>query len=142
MADRMILVRVEDELLFARNRQEREHVAARERSDESLLGIDIGGIAEVGRRRRGRHPMAAVEAPGMIARILLIRKLSSAALPSQSHFVFGHASIYGVGERRRNCRNKPRRRQADRPLHMVAAEAHAQTDEPATRRDWCTRRRG
>ena len=102
----MILVRVEHELLLARNRQEREHVAARERSDERLLGIDIGGIAEIGRRRRGRHRMAAVEAPGMIARILLIRKLSSTALPSQSHFVFGHAFVYRVRERGRNCRNK------------------------------------
>src|SRR5262245_48144221 len=107
MADRMILVRIEHELLLARNRQEREHVAARERSDERLLGIDIGGIAEIGRRRRGRHRMAAVEAPGMIARILLIRKLSSTALPSQSHFVFGHMGWASAGAiaatKRRSC---------------------------------------
>src|SRR5262245_16360332 len=106
MADRMILVRVEDELLLARDRQKREHVAARERSDESILGIYIGGIAEISRGRGCRHRMAAVEAPGVIARILLVRKLSSTALPSQSHFVFGHAFIYGVRERGRNCRNK------------------------------------
>jgi hypothetical protein len=43
----------------------------------------------------------------MIARILLIRKLSSTALPSQSHFVFGHAFVYRVRSRGRNCRNKP-----------------------------------
>src|SRR6266404_5651202 len=105
MADRMILVRVEHEFLLARDRQEREHVAARERSDESLLGIDIGWIAEISRGRGCRHRMAAVEAPGMIARILLIRKLSSAALPFQSHFVFGHAFVYRMRERGRNSRN-------------------------------------
>src|SRR6516165_2901138 len=101
----MILVRVEDKLLLACNRQKREHVAARERSDESLLGIDISGIAEISRGRGRRHRMATVEAPGMIARVLLIRKLSSTALPSQRHFVFRHASVYRVRERGRNCRN-------------------------------------
>jgi hypothetical protein len=34
--------------------------------------------------------MAAIEAPSMIARILLIGKLSAAALPFQTYFVFGH----------------------------------------------------
>src|SRR5262249_61342163 len=106
MSDRMILVRVEDEFLLARDRQKREHVAARERSDESFLGIDIGGITEISRGRGCRHRMAAVEAPGMIARILLIRKLSAAALPFQRHFVLGHGSVYRGRERGRNCRNR------------------------------------
>src|SRR5262249_61567885 len=94
---------------------------------------------------RGTRPRictAAAEPPVIFPEILLIRKPTSPALPSKSHFVFGHAFIYGVRARGRNSRNNPRRRQADRPLHMVAAEAHAQTDEPAARRDWCTRRRG
>jgi hypothetical protein len=43
--------------------------------------------------------MAAIEAPGMITRILLIGKLSSAALPFQSYFVFGHVFIWSAGKR-------------------------------------------
>src|SRR6266851_9385700 len=105
MANRRVLVRIEHELLLTGNRQEREHVAARECSYESLLGIDIRRIAEISRCRRSHHRMAAVEAPGMITRILLIRKLSSAALPFQSHFVFGHAFVYRMRERGRNSRN-------------------------------------
>src|SRR5262249_56482884 len=58
MSDHMILVRVEGELLPARDRQKREHVAARERSDEGLLGIDIGGITEVKPGRGCPEPMA------------------------------------------------------------------------------------
>src|SRR5882724_11043760 len=42
--------------------------------------------------------MAAIEAPGMIARIPLIGKLSSAALPFQSYFVFGHVSYMECGQ--------------------------------------------
>jgi hypothetical protein len=42
--------------------------------------------------------MAAVEAPGMIARIPLIGKLSSAALPFQSYFVFGHVCYVECGQ--------------------------------------------
>src|SRR5207244_8360759 len=43
-----------------------------------------------GRCGRSRHGMAAVEAPGMIARIFLINKFGGAALPTQVYFVFGH----------------------------------------------------
>src|SRR5215469_6309522 len=42
--------------------------------------------------------MAAIEAPGMIARILLIGKLSSAALPFQSYFVFSHVFYMECGQ--------------------------------------------
>src|SRR6516165_7335538 len=42
--------------------------------------------------------MAAIEAPGMIARIPLIGKLSSAPLPFQSYFVFGHVSYVECGQ--------------------------------------------
>src|SRR5437660_6059727 len=93
MADRLIFIRVEHELLLARNCQKRKQMTARERSDESLLGIDIGGIAEIGRGRRCGHRMAAVEAPDVIARIFLIRKLGAAAFPFQSRFVLGHAFV-------------------------------------------------
>src|SRR5262249_29141539 len=42
--------------------------------------------------------MAAIEAPGMIARILLIGKLSSAAIPFQGYFVFGHVFYMECGQ--------------------------------------------
>jgi hypothetical protein len=42
--------------------------------------------------------MAAIEAPGMIARILLIEKLSSTALPFQSYFVFRHVFYMECGQ--------------------------------------------
>src|SRR5262245_16934734 len=90
MTDCFVLVRIEHELLLTGNRQEREHVTARECSYESLLGIYIRRVPQISGGRRRRHRMTAIEAPGMIARILLIGKLSSAALPLQSYFVFGH----------------------------------------------------
>src|SRR5690348_1944285 len=42
--------------------------------------------------------MAAIEAPGMIARIPLIGKLCSAALPFQNCFVLGHVSYMERGQ--------------------------------------------
>jgi hypothetical protein len=42
--------------------------------------------------------MAAIEAPGMIARIPLIGKLSSAPFPFQSYSVFGHVSYVECGQ--------------------------------------------
>src|SRR6266545_1095792 len=107
MANRRVLVRIEHELLLTGNRQEREHVAARECGYESLLGIDIRRIAEISRGRRRHHHMAAVEAPSMITRILLIRKLSSAALPFQGHFVFGHAVLWRVRKRTATVPSSP-----------------------------------
>ena len=51
MSDRLVLVRIEHELLLTGNRQEREHVAACECSDESLLGIDVRRVSEISGRR-------------------------------------------------------------------------------------------
>src|SRR5262249_31564996 len=73
-------------------------VVASARAYESLLGIDIRRVPQISGGRRRRHRMAAIEAPGMIARILLIGKLSSAALPFQSYFVFGHAFYMECGQ--------------------------------------------
>ena len=93
MTNRLVFVGIDHELLLARNREEREHVTARERSDKRLLWIDVGRIAEIGRGGRRRHRMAAVEAPSVLARILLMRKLSATALPFQCYFVFGHVFV-------------------------------------------------
>jgi hypothetical protein len=60
---------------------------AGELSHKRLLGIDMGGIAEIGWGGRRGHRMAAVKAPGMIARIFLVRKFGAAARPLQAHIV-------------------------------------------------------
>src|SRR5580704_4849803 len=67
-------------------------------------------ITKISRCRCRRHGVAAVETPGMIARILLIRKLSASALPFQSHFVFGHIFL---------CRTR-----AQNLTEVVAAERY------------------
>jgi hypothetical protein len=38
--------------VITRNRQEREHVTARERSDERFLGIDIGGAPRMWQQKQ------------------------------------------------------------------------------------------
>ena len=55
-------------------------------------------VPQISGGRRRRHRMAAIEAPGMIARIPLIGKLGSAAVPFQSYFVFGHGSYMECGQ--------------------------------------------
>jgi hypothetical protein len=92
VADGLIGVFVEHELLFAGNRQEREHVAARERSDKRFLGIDIFWIPDISRRGGRLHFVAAVEFPSMIARIFLVFERRIAAFPTKINFMFGHTS--------------------------------------------------
>ena len=109
VADRLVLVLIEHKLLLTRNRQERKHVAARKRSDKRLLGINISGIAEISGRRRCRHCVAAVEAPAMVTRILLIRKFSAAAFPLYCRSVFGHAINIERAQARHNTSSIPQR---------------------------------
>src|SRR6266487_2287371 len=97
VADRFVGVVIEHKLLFTCDREKSEHVTTGERGDERFLGIDVGRIAKISRRGRSRHGVAAVEAPGVVARIFLINKFGAAALPTQSYFVFGHAFVYAAG---------------------------------------------
>src|SRR5436190_9675424 len=90
VADRFVGVVIEHKLLFTCDCEKGEHVTTGERGDERFLGIDVGRIAKISRSCRSRHGVAAVEAPGVIARIFLINKFGPAALPTQSYFVFGH----------------------------------------------------
>ena len=90
MPDRFIEILVEHELLLTRNRKEGEHVAGGERSHVRFLRVDIFWIAEISRRGRSRHFVAAVKFPSVIARIFLILERRIAALPGESHCVFGH----------------------------------------------------
>src|SRR2546430_3090454 len=52
--------------------------------------------------------MTAVEGPGVIARIFLIRKFGATALPFQSHSVFGHVVYIGPHERAATAGHKDR----------------------------------
>src|ERR1039458_2080405 len=90
MTDGVIKVFVQNEFLLTSDREKREHVTTGERSDERFLRIDIFRVAKIGGRGRGRHFVAAVEFPSVIARILLILERRIAALPGESDFMFGH----------------------------------------------------
>jgi hypothetical protein len=90
VADRVINVFVQNEFLLTGDRQEGKHVTTGERSDERFLGINIFRVAQISGRGRGRHFVAAVEFPSVIARILLILERCIAALPGESDFMFGH----------------------------------------------------
>ena len=91
VADRFIRVFVDDELLFAGHRQEREHMATGERRHERFFRVGVRRVPQIRRRRRGRHLVPAVEFPSVIARVLLILERLIAALPVERNFVFGHA---------------------------------------------------
>ena len=67
--------------------------ASGKRRDKGLFRIGVRRIAEISRRGRSRHLVAAVEFPGVIARILLIFERLIAALPVERNFVFGHTVL-------------------------------------------------
>ena len=69
--------------------------------------------------------MAAVEYPGVIARILLIRKFGATALPFQSYFVFGHVAYVGCTRARRHRAARIWRRPALRVPNGRSADAHS-----------------
>lgn len=66
-ADGVVLVALDHQATCGGERQEPQHVAARQRGHEGFLGIDrIGGRPRrryVGGRGRGAHDAAAIEAP-------------------------------------------------------------------------------
>jgi hypothetical protein len=68
-------------------------VAARERSDERFLRIDVFRIPEIGWRGGRFHLVAAVEFPGVIAIVSLVLEVGRGALPGERHFMFGHPSV-------------------------------------------------
>src|SRR5881398_3721838 len=81
VAYRVVGVIIQDKLLLTGDREKGEHVTTGERSDESFLRIDVRRIPQRNRGSGRCHLTAAVEAPGVIARILLINKFSAATFP-------------------------------------------------------------
>jgi hypothetical protein len=94
MADGVVGVFIEHELFFAGHGEKSQHVAAGERRDEGLFRIGVRRIAQVSRRSRSRHFVAAVEFPGVIAIVSLVLEVGRGALPDERHFVFGHSLKY------------------------------------------------
>src|ERR1041385_58659 len=93
LADRIVGIIVDDEPLFRRDIEERQHVTARERSDECFLGIDRFGNRKrqthAERRRGGRDRDPSVEAPFMRAAVALVGELRVAGpLPCHARPVF------------------------------------------------------
>ncbi len=78
-ADGFVFVAVDDETLLGCEREEPQHVAARNRRNERFLGVDAGRIrqrrAHDRRRRRCRNDGAAVEAPFVRARVAVAREV-------------------------------------------------------------------
>ena len=93
VTDSIVDIFVEQELLFAGDGEEREHVAAGKRSDKRFLGVDQLRISQIRRGGRRLHFVTAVEFPGVIAVIGLILEVGCGALPGERHFVFGHSSV-------------------------------------------------
>src|SRR5262249_49189758 len=100
----------------------------------SLLGIDIHRVPQISGGRGRRHRMAAIEPPGMIARILLIGKLSSAALPFQSYFVFGHVFYMECGQALGNRLFLAGERQAQTQTVRVSAALWCRFGGPTAKR--------
>ena len=83
VADRFVFVGIEDELLLTGDREKGEHVATGERRDERLFRIDVRRIAEISWCRGAGHGVAAIKAPGMIARIFLVARTRRRRVPNE-----------------------------------------------------------
>jgi len=91
MADRVVAILVEHELLFACDGKERQHVATRKRRYKRFLRIDKLWVSEISGGSRCLHFVSTVKIPSVIARIFLILERRVAAFPGESNFMFGHA---------------------------------------------------
>jgi hypothetical protein len=91
MAHGFVDVLVEEKSLLTSRGQKGKHMAAGERGYERFLRIDILRITQVGGRCAGRHFMAAIKVPGVIAIVSFVFEIGCRALPGKRHFVFGHA---------------------------------------------------
>ena len=56
-------------------------MAARERGDECLFGVDLGGISEVLRGGRGDKCIAVLEFPRMVAGVVFIGEVVFTSFP-------------------------------------------------------------
>src|SRR5690606_4474763 len=88
-------IAVHHEALLRRERQEKQHMAARQGRDERLLRIHRRRVGQRRphdlRRRGGRHLDAAVEPPRMAAAVAIVQKVLPATLPENLCRVPTHA---------------------------------------------------
>ena len=96
VADSFVVVVVDFESLLLGNEEIRQHVTGRERCHERLFGIHARRVRvwrwHSGRRSRCRHVDAAVEDPGMLARVLALEIVGSREL----HKDGDHRCLRGV----------------------------------------------
>src|ERR1700745_1578245 len=90
VADRIVNVLIEDELLFRGYGKKSEHVAARKRCHKRFLRIDKLWVSEISGSSRCLHFVSTLKFPGVIPRIFLILERRVAAFPGESNFMFGH----------------------------------------------------
>src|SRR5262249_32980441 len=87
---RVVLIAINDEAFVRRQREKGEHVTARQCRDESRLGVDALGIAQIGRRGGSWRLDAIFEPPNMITAIIFVAEIGAMTLPFDRGFVLGH----------------------------------------------------
>jgi hypothetical protein len=89
-----IFIAVNLESLLGCQIKKREHVATRNRRDESLFGINVHwirvGHGHNGWRRRCWNDETTIKRPGVFPRILALEKIGAGSLPFDRRFVFRH----------------------------------------------------
>ena len=86
--DGVVFVAVDNEPPVRRQREKRQHVAARQRCDKRGLGIDALRIAQIRRRGGSRHLDAVIEPPDMVATVILIAEVGVVTRPFNVGLVF------------------------------------------------------
>ncbi len=90
LPDCVVLVAVDDKTPVRRQREKRQHMAARQRRDERRLGIDALRIAQIRGRGGTEHLDAVVEPPHVVEAVILIAEVGAIARPFDAGFVFRH----------------------------------------------------
>src|ERR1700674_3164661 len=103
MAERFVLVTIDDDTFACADCEESEHVTARQRGDECRFGVDALRIAEKARRCGSLHHGAILESPVVVAAVRLVGKIGVYALPAYFGFVFGHLRNPLAAEKRRSA---------------------------------------
>ena len=98
-ADGVVAVVVDHEARAGGQVQEPQHVAARQRGDEGLFGVDAGRVRIRQRhdvRRRGAgHDGAAIETPLVPPAVVVVGEAGPLALPMHADGVLGHGRLRG-----------------------------------------------
>jgi hypothetical protein len=89
-SDGIVLVAIDKKAFVRREGEESQHVTTRERRDKSRLGIDTLWITQIGARGGAQNLDPVVEAPNVIATVILLAEIGAVARPFDLGFVLGH----------------------------------------------------